>query len=139
MADSRRLKALGWIAALVLLALLAWTASGPWRAVAGIREAVQAGDARALARHVDFPALRASLRPQVQDRIVRVTKQSGYLDCWLLDQPAAVSPVTSRCGRNCIEGGLVYAVPDRYLRPIRCDGLGDETPTDAEQPQPAEA
>ncbi|MBD7986663.1 DUF2939 domain-containing protein [Luteimonas sp. Sa2BVA3] len=80
MADSRRLKALGWIAALVLLALLAWTASGPWRAVAGIREAVQAGDARALARHVDFPALRASLRPQVQDRIVRaagVDAQSG--------------------------------------------------------------
>ena len=74
----------------------------------------------------------------MQDRIVRVTKQSGYLDCWLLDQPAAVSPVTSRCGRNCIEGGLVYAVPDRYLRPIRCDGLGDETPTDAKQPQPAD-
>ncbi len=80
MADSRRLKSLGWIAALVLVALLAWTASGPWRAVAGIRQAVQAGDARALARHVDFPALRASLKPQVQDRIVRaagVDAQSG--------------------------------------------------------------
>lgn len=29
--------------------------------------------------------------------------------------------------------------PDAWLRPIRGDGLGDETPADAEQPQPAEA
>ena len=28
--------------------------------------------------------------------------------------------------------------PDAWLRPIRGDGLGDETPTDAEQPQPAD-
>jgi hypothetical protein len=39
--------------------------------VHGIHRAIEAGDARALARHVDFPALRESLRPQVQDRIVR--------------------------------------------------------------------
>lgn len=29
--------------------------------------------------------------------------------------------------------------PDAWLRPIRGDGLGDETPTDVEQPQTVEA
>lgn len=75
---SRRRQVLSaWIAAVVLAALLAWTASGPWRAMAGIHRAVQAGDAAALARHVDFPALRASLKPQVQDRIVRAAGQDA--------------------------------------------------------------
>lgn len=80
MAAPRRLKSLGWIALAAAVALLAWTASGPWRAVEGIRRAVQQEDARALSRHVDFPALRASLKPQVQDRIVRAAgmdAQSG--------------------------------------------------------------
>lgn len=74
------LRRLGWLTAAVLIALLAWTASGPWRAIEGIRQAVKTEDARALARHVDFPALRASLKPQVQDRIVRAAgadMQSG--------------------------------------------------------------
>ena len=80
MPGHRRLESWGWITAVVLLALLAWTASGPWRTLAGIRHAVMAEDARALSRHVDFPALRASLKPQVQDRVVRaagVDAQSG--------------------------------------------------------------
>ena len=78
MATTRRSPvAYAWIAIAVLAALLAWTASGPWRAMAGIHRAVQEGDAAALARHVDFPALRASLKPQVQDRIVRAAGQDA--------------------------------------------------------------
>ncbi|MBJ6984588.1 DUF2939 domain-containing protein [Luteimonas sp. MC1750] len=101
MTDTRRLRLAGWIVAAVLLALLAWTASGPWRAVAGIRQAVDAGDARALARYVDFPALRASLKPQVQDRIVRaagVEAQTG---------PFAAFGLTVATG---LAGGLVDAM-----------------------------
>lgn len=78
MATTRRSPvAYAWIAVAMLAALLVWTASGPWRAMAGIHRAVQAGDAAALARHVDFPALRASLKPQVQDRIVRAAGQDA--------------------------------------------------------------
>ncbi|MBJ7574070.1 DUF2939 domain-containing protein [Luteimonas sp. MC1828] len=55
----------------VLAALLAWVASGPYRTIAAIRDAVKTEDAGALARQVDFPALRASLKLQLQDRIVR--------------------------------------------------------------------
>lgn len=62
-----------WIilACVLLAALLAWVASGPYRTLAAIRDAVKTEDARALARQVDFPALRASLKLQLQDRIVR--------------------------------------------------------------------
>lgn len=101
MADTRRLRLAGWIVAAVLLALLAWTASGPWRAVAGIRQAADAGDARALARHVDFPALRASLKPQVQDRIVRAAGVEGQTG------PFAAFGLTLATG---LAGGLVDAM-----------------------------
>lgn len=108
MADARRLRWLPWIVAAVLLALLAWAASGPWRAIEGIRQAVKTEDARALARHVDFPALRASLKPQVQDRLVRaagVDAQSG---------PFAAFGLSVATG---IAGGLV----DAMVTPV---GLG---------------
>ena len=108
MADARRLKFLGWIVALVCLALLAWTASGPWRTLDGIRQAVKTEDARALARHVDFPALRASLKPQLQDRIVRAAgaeAQSG---------PFAAFGLT-------VASGLVGGLVDAMVTPV---GLG---------------
>ena len=60
-----------WLAALLALALLGYVAAGPYLTVRAIREAVKTEDASALARHVDFPALRASLKLQVDDRIVR--------------------------------------------------------------------
>ena len=80
MAASRRARWLPWVLIASLLVLLAWVGSGPWRTLEGIRQAVKTEDARALARHVDFPALRASLKPQLQDRLVRAAgpeAQSG--------------------------------------------------------------
>ena len=59
------------IAALVLLALLAFVAAGPWLAINGIRNVVASGDYGELWRFVDFDRLRESVRPQVQERIAR--------------------------------------------------------------------
>lgn len=106
--DRSRFRWLAWVVAGVLVALLAWVASGPWRTIEGIRQAVKTEDASALARHVDFPALRASLRPQVQDRVVRaagVDAQSG---------PLAAFGVTVAAG---VAGGVV----DAMVTPV---GLG---------------
>ena len=61
--------------ALVLVLALAWLAAGPWLAVRGISQALEARDTAALARHVDFPRLQANLRAQAQDRLVRAAKQ----------------------------------------------------------------
>lgn len=57
--------------AVVLVLAAAWLAAGPWLAVRGISQALESRDTAALARHVDFPRLQASLRAQVQDRLVR--------------------------------------------------------------------
>jgi hypothetical protein len=54
-----------------ILALSAYVVSGPYWTVRAIRQAIQAQDAAALADEVDFPALRASLKLQLDDRLVR--------------------------------------------------------------------
>lgn len=60
-----------WIVGLAFAALLAYVASGPYLTINAIREAVKAEDPRALAKQVDFPALRGSLKAQLSDRLVR--------------------------------------------------------------------
>lgn len=55
---------------LALLLVVHW-ATGPYRTLAAIRAAVVADDAAALAEQVDFPALRASLKAQMEDRLAR--------------------------------------------------------------------
>lgn len=62
-----------WIAVLVALVLLlgALVAAGPWLTVNAIRDAVRTGNTAKLSRHVDFPALRSSLRIQLDDYVVR--------------------------------------------------------------------
>lgn len=62
-----------WIALIVLvLALLAgYVAAGPYLTVNAIRKAVQEQDTAALSEHVDFPALRLSLKAQLEDYLVR--------------------------------------------------------------------
>jgi hypothetical protein len=64
-----------WIAlALVLASLLAlgaYVAAGPFLAMNGIRTALAEQDAAKLSRHIDFPALRVSLKAQVEDAMAR--------------------------------------------------------------------
>lgn len=56
---------------IVLLGLAGWMAAGPFLTVNAIRRAVQEQDAASLSRHVDFPALRTSLKQQVDDYLAR--------------------------------------------------------------------
>ncbi|WP_407351713.1 DUF2939 domain-containing protein [Luteimonas sp. R10] len=60
-----------WLAAALLLALGAYVAAGPYLTIRAIQQAVQEDDTRALARQVDFPALRSSLKLQLDDYLVR--------------------------------------------------------------------
>jgi hypothetical protein len=62
-----------WLVAAVMIALVAYTAAGPYLTVRAIRSAVKAQDAEALAEQVDFPALRGSFKVQVADRLARET------------------------------------------------------------------
>lgn len=56
---------------LLAAGLLAYVGTGPYRTLDAIRVAVRTEDGRALARHVDFPALRSSLKAQLADHLVR--------------------------------------------------------------------
>ena len=59
------------IVALILLALLAFVAAGPWLAINGIRNVVASGNYGELWRFVDFDRLRENVRPQIQEKIAR--------------------------------------------------------------------
>lgn len=58
----------GLLLAAVLIAAICWAAS-PWFAFQAFRAAAVAGDRDGLAAVVDYPALRASLAPQVRARL----------------------------------------------------------------------
>ena len=62
-----------WLAfaLVVLVAVIVYVAAGPYLTVRAIRIAVKEQDAAALSRQVDFPALRASLKAQLDDRLLR--------------------------------------------------------------------
>ena len=62
-----------WLALIivVLVLLAGWIAAGPFLAINGIRQAVKAQDAAALSEYIDFPAVRTSLKQQVDDYVVR--------------------------------------------------------------------
>ena len=59
------------VAVLLGVLLLGYLVAGPFLAVNGIRDAIKAQDTAALAEHVDFPALRANLKAQLDDYVVR--------------------------------------------------------------------
>lgn len=67
----RRWRVWAWIAGLVAATLLAYVVAGPFLTIQAIRDAVVANDSAALSKQVDFPALRASLKRQVSDRLIR--------------------------------------------------------------------
>ncbi len=62
-----------WIALAVvlLLALGGYAAAGPYLAINGIRTALAEQDTGKLERHVDFPALRVSIKAQMEDALAR--------------------------------------------------------------------
>jgi len=71
-----------WIILACALALLfaGYVMSGPYRTINAIRQAVMNEDARMLARQIDFPAVRASLKAQVADRIARKAGANAQAD-----------------------------------------------------------
>lgn len=62
-----------WLALIVvvLLVVAGWIAAGPYLTINAIRSAVQEQDAAKLSQHIDFPAVRAGLKQQVDDHVVR--------------------------------------------------------------------
>ena len=99
-----------WIvlAVALLLALGAYVGAAPYLTVRAIRAAVKTQDAAALSKQVDFPALRASLKLQLNDRLVR---EAG---------PDLQSNLLGALGLS-LAGGLIGGAVDTMVTPV---GLG---------------
>ncbi len=102
------MKKWAWLAVAVLVALLAYVAAGPYLTLNAIREAVKTEDAGALAREVDFPALRSSLKVQLADHLVR---EAG---------PGVQASALGAFGLT-VATGLVGGLVDAMVTPV---GLG---------------
>ena len=79
------------IAAALLIALAAgWWFGSPWWTLWRMREAAAAGDAKAVSAYIDYPALRASTRAQLRERVgpLGAALARPYLDA--LISPAAL-------------------------------------------------
>ncbi|MCM2493387.1 DUF2939 domain-containing protein [Burkholderia glumae] len=82
-----RRRRLGWLLAVVAVALLAvilYAAASPYLALRGLKQAVDARDAQAISRYVDYPALRISLKQQLTDELMR------HIDLQRHDNPLAM-------------------------------------------------
>lgn len=128
------MKKLAIVAAVLLPAFAAWLAAGPWLTIRAMRAAIEADDAAALAAQVDFPALRASLKRQFADRIVRAAG------------PDAQSTVLGAIAIRAATGAGSLAV-DALANPLGLTALvqgrsawraavGDIAPPDPSQPEP---
>lgn len=127
------MKKLAIVVAVLLLALAAWLAAGPWLTIRAMRAAIEADDAAALAAQVDFPAVRASLKRQFADRIVRAAG------------PDARSSVLGAIALHAATGAGSVAV-DALVNPLGLTALvqgrsawraaiGDVAPPDPAQPE----
>lgn len=67
----RPLRAIAIVILLILLALFGYAVAGPYLAINGIRNAVANQQYGELWRFVDYPRLRESLGPQLQERVAR--------------------------------------------------------------------
>ncbi|MFC4255037.1 DUF2939 domain-containing protein [Altererythrobacter xixiisoli] len=106
------------ITVLALCAAAGWVYASPWLAMSGLRDAAMAHDADGLEQRVDFPAVRQSLKGQLQGQISREARQRR-------DDPIAGVGAL-------LAGTLVGSVVDRIVTP---DGVANLLATGQLTPQ----
>jgi hypothetical protein len=125
------------LVAVVLLALVAYAAIGPYLTVRALRIAIRDNDAAALAEQVDFPSLRSSLKAQLQDRLVRgagADVQSSVLGALGLSiagraADGAVDMMVTPLGLGAaMQGRILLSRFNGSFRPSEPVGDGDPTP-----------
>lgn len=97
-----------WILVLLLVAVIGYGVAGPYLTIRAIGDAVRTENARALAKQVDFPPLRASLKRQLRDNIVRRAGEDA--------QASLIGALGLR-----MAGGLADGAVDAMVTPV---GLG---------------
>jgi hypothetical protein len=123
-----------WLSFALLLAILAYVGAGPWLTIRAIESAIARQDAAALSRQVDFPALRASLKLQLADRLVREAGPDAQSSPWGAlgltiasgMMGGAVDAMVTPLGLGAMmEGRKVWNRFDQGLRPAPAAAAGD--------------
>ncbi|MEK6422932.1 MAG: DUF2939 domain-containing protein [Burkholderia gladioli] len=119
----------------VVLPAILYAFVSPYVAVLGLKKAVDARDAQAISRYVDYPALRVSLKQQLTDELMR------RIDLQRHDNPLAM--LGAMIG-SALVGPLVdaYATPEgvaALLSGLPPRGDPGEHPPTLDQPAPAPA
>ncbi len=121
------------LATVLLVALVVYVFVGPYLSVRAIRRAVVAQDAAALAKQIDFPALRSSLKAQVEDRMVRnagADIQASTLGAFGLKIAGAVADTT--VDAMVTPTGLGALIQGHILYKRFDDGLSSSEPSSPE-------
>ena len=133
---TRAQRNLSIVAAVLLVILAVFWFSGPFAAIHGLRKALAARDASALATHVDFVALRSNLSPQLEDRIARgISARLGGGHGGMVDKAAkaisdnAVNAMATPAGIGVLLQG------DTLYRQASGDTIGNGA---VKQPRPAD-
>lgn len=131
-----RLKPLALVVvALLFLAAVIYAFASPYLALRDLKQAVDARDAQAISRYVDYPALRVSLKQQLNDELMR------RIDLQRHDNPLAM--LGAMIGSALI-GPLVdaYATPEgvaALLSGLPPRGDPSDRPPALDQPAPVPA
>lgn len=117
-----------WGLALVVVALLAtlgYVVAGPWIAINGIRKVAASGNVAELWRFVDFDQLRASVGPQLRERIAReLLARVGAGE-----RPQTLAEVTEMISKRPIDAlaspeGIQHLLRNNILTPARSAANG---------------
>lgn len=123
-----------WSLALVVAALLAtlgYVVAGPWIAINGIRKVAASGNVAELWRFVDFDQLRASVGPQLRERIAReLLARVGAGE-----RPQTLAEVTEMISKRPIDAlaspeGIQHLLRNNILTPAGNGATGNRAPSD---------
>ena len=125
---NRKVKWLLAVIAVAVLAALGYVVAGPYLAINGIRHLIADKQASQLPRFVDFTQLRASLGPQIRERIARdLLARVGNSQ-----KPQTLAEVVELIGKPAIDAIASPAGIDRLLSgdTLRPAGMAANAPFD---------
>lgn len=129
-------KLLGWIAALALIVGAVYLGS-PYYTVWRLSQAVKAGDAKGVAAAIDFPAVRANLKPQLAARLEAQLAAKRAKPHGLLDQLSMV--LAPYFAGTAVDMTVTPEALTDMMRTGRAPAITKAAPPPADPDQPATA
>lgn len=128
----RGLKAVPVLALCAICSIAAYVAS-PWVSLAILRDAVKSGDSHTLSKHVDFPAVRTSLKEQMKLQFMKSMAQDrGMRENPFAGLAAALGPamIDNVIDASVTADGIAYLIQEGKLQAAKKPGGADARSAD---------